>query len=57
MKIFCINLPGAVHRIINGRNKARHCEQTLGLRGNLKSRDCFALLAMTHSSFLKYLFW
>jgi len=26
---------------------ARHCEQTLGLRGNLTTRDCFASLAMT----------
>jgi len=29
------SLPDAKHRVINGRNTRCHCEQTLGLRGNL----------------------
>ncbi len=33
--VIASNLPGATHQVINGRNTSCHCEQTLGLRGNL----------------------
>ncbi len=46
------SFPKATYRVINGRNKARYCEQIRGLRGNPTIRACFAVLAMTHLYFL-----